>query len=67
MFSYVQNVFVTAAMKMEAREEALIAIRTFGSGAKDHLEERRRRNGSRHRRLIYRLAIAVLPELKRGD
>lgn len=63
MFSFLQDVFADAGTRRLAHEEALNAIRAYGSGSVEHLEMRRRRTESRHRRQIYRLAIAMVPKL----
>lgn len=66
MFRFVQDAFATTAVKVMAHEEALIAIRSYGSGAIDHLEMRRRRTESSERRQVYRLAKAMVPRLTRN-
>jgi len=63
MFNFVHDVFATTVTKRMAHEEALMAIRTYGSGAVDHLEMRMRRTGSKQRRQVYRIAKALVPTL----
>jgi len=65
VISFVQDVFATAATRRMAHEEALMAIRAYGSGALDHLDMRLRRTESKQRKQVYRIAKALVPTLTR--
>ncbi len=63
MLNYVRDAFAGSAVRREARGEAISALRAHGDKAERHLQTRLALTQLRHRRQIYRLAIAMLPKL----
>lgn len=59
--------FAGAAVRRMAREEAIAAIRSRGSGAVPYLLDRAQRSRDLQRRQVYRIAATVVPKILAED